>query len=280
MDEQGTSSYSIYRVNGQGTNSRVDDVIREEPLEIWLKQYPQLELSRTDLLSTTMRTPGHDIELVAGWLFNSALVIPQDIASIEHTGVDYIKGNQGNRVLVTLRPGITFDAGKLRHLEYVNSSCGVCGQQSIEWLVDKLPPVDLTNRLSIPESMVFELVTKLNNKQKLFGLTGGCHGVALFDQAGEILDVKEDVGRHNAFDKLIGAQLKLLPGKYGVILSGRVSFEMVQKAAMAGISLIIAIGAPTSLAIDLCKERDIGLIGFVKSDGFNLYTEQRQLAGY
>ena len=229
---------------------------------------------------TTMRTPGNDIELVKGWLFTSGLLIMEQIHHIEHTGIDHMKGIEGNRILVTLKPGVIFQLQSDLQRDYVHSSCGVCGQQSIEWLLQTLPELDLNNRISLPLSSINLLVDKLNEEQRLFHATGGCHGVALFDETSAILDVQEDVGRHNAFDKIIGNNLSRFPSPLGVVLSGRVSFEMVQKAAMAGVSMIVSVGAPTSLALELCQEREIALLGFVKSSGLNIYTGQRQLAAY
>ena len=280
MDNKGFRSKSIYRYESQGRVGESDEVAIEEPLEIWLKQYTSAQQSRVELLSTTMRTPGCDIELVKGWLFTTGMIEMSLVQKFEHTGIDHMKGTEGNRIMITLKPGASIDVNKFQRHDYVHSSCGVCGQQSIEWLLEKLPPLNISNRLSLPGSSLNDLIIDLNQKQVLFRQTGGVHGVALFDESATIIDVKEDVGRHNAFDKLIGAHLHRFPAKLGVVLSGRVSFEMVQKAAMAGISMIVAIGAPTSLAVELCDERDIALIGFVKSTGFNLYTGQRQIAGY
>lgn len=275
-----SADFLIHKLTAEQRTELQDNVAVEEPLEIWLKMVQSAESTQTKRLVTTMRTPGDDISLVKGWLNATGLLQSDQIHSIEHTGTQLLKGYQSNQVLVTLMPGQSIDSEKVQHIEYVSSSCGVCGQQSIEHLLDSLPPAHSEYRLSLPVSQLYTLVGQLREQQGLFSKTGGNHAVGLFDETALVLDVCEDVGRHNAMDKLIGANLKRLPGKFGVVLSGRVSFEMVHKAAMAGISMIVAVGAPTSLAIELCKECDICLIGFVKKDSLNIYHDNRQLAQY
>ncbi|GAA0858225.1 formate dehydrogenase accessory sulfurtransferase FdhD [Aliiglaciecola litoralis] len=263
-----TFNVKTYR---QSTQSHLDKVAVEEPLEIWLKRYSSASCSETQHLSTTMRTPGHDIELVSGWLHSLNLIQMSDIQSILHTGVETLKQQYSNRIMITLKLGVDVDVSCLQRAQYANSSCGVCGQQSIEWMCDDLVPIDDSARISLSSNTIKQLSAQLGQNQPLFSATGGMHGAALVNQAGIIYSVFEDVGRHNALDKLVGANLQLLPGLFGVVLSGRVSFEMVQKAARAGISMIVAMGAPTSLAIELCQECDITLIGFLQSDRFNVY---------
>lgn len=258
----------------------LDNLAVEEPLEIWLKQRRSATLSKTDKLLTTMRTPGEDEQLARGWLHSSGLVDQLGVASIHQTGTEVLKGRISNRIIITLKLGVTVDLARIQRFEDANSSCGVCGQESIEYLLDSLPEPKSAHRFSIPQSKIYGLTQKLRDNQPLFRKTGGCHGAALFDADCNIVEVKEDVGRHNALDKLIGAQLDKLPGQFGIVLSGRVSFELVQKAAMASISVIIAVGAPSSLAVDLCKECDICLVGFVTVDKFNVYHDNRQLAQY
>lgn len=271
---------SIQQFSDQQTTMVSDSIAVEEPLEIWIKTYSSANQSDTQRLVTTMRTPMDDEALARGWILTTGLVVDSDIQSIDATGTERLKGQGSNQVLITLRPGVTINSRLLQRAEFVNSSCGVCGQQSIEFLLDSLPENQASQRVSLPVSQLYSLTEQLNQQQSLFSLTGGNHGAGLFDETALLLDVKEDVGRHNALDKLIGANIDRFPGKYGVVLSGRVSFELVQKAAMAGISMILAIGAPTSLAVELCKECDICLVGFVKENSFNIYNENRQLAQY
>lgn len=259
-----------------------DIVVIEEPLEIWVSAHPK---APAELLFTTMRTPGDDLNLVRGWLYSSGAI--QDttkIRSIKHTGTGRLKSQSTNRVQVNLAPGADIDLATYQRVEIMNSACGVCGQQSIENILDKLPQ-SLTIGAEaplLPITVIRSLTQQLRGKQLIFAQTGGSHGVALFDQ-GQVLDVREDVGRHNAFDKLIGANMHILAGDkhpldsvLGVVLSSRASFELVQKAAMANIRYIIAMGAPSSLAIDLAKDCDICLLGFVKSSQsstkFNVYS--------
>ena len=294
---QPIKQYSIVKIshsNKLGVNpERVeydDFVVVEEPLEIWLSAHPK---APPELLFTTMRTPGDDLNLVRGWLYSSGAI--QDttkIISIKHTGTGRLKAQSTNRVQVNLAAGANIDTVAYQRLEIMNSACGVCGQQSIESLLDKLPQTSnrgvqapLLSFLSI--QAIHSLTQQLRKNQLIFGQTGGSHGVALFDQGLQILDVREDVGRHNAFDKLIGANIDMLAVEnhsiesiLGVVLSSRASFELIQKAAMVNIRYVIALGAPSSLAIDLAKDCDICLLGFVKYSGastefsikFNVYS--------
>ena len=266
-----------------------DLVVVEEPLEIWLSSYSK---ASPELLLTTMRTPGDDLNLVRGWLYSSgAIQDPSKITSIVHTGTGRLKSEPTNRVQVNLAVGANIDLAAYQRVEIMNSACGVCGQQSIENLLDKLPQTLATDEqvASLPISELRSLTQNLTANQGIFAQTGGSHGVALFDQSLHILDVREDVGRHNAFDKLIGANIKMLAvdhhhveSIWGVVLSSRASFELVQKAAMVNIRFIIAMGAPTSLAIDLAKECDICLLGFIKTSAnsirFNVYSNPHLLA--
>ena len=265
-----------------------DVVVTEEPLEIWLSSHPK---APSQLLFTTMRTPGDDINLIRGWLYSSGAV--QDskkIIAITHSGTGRLKSQSTNRVHVNLAAGANIDIAAYQRVEVMNSACGVCGQQSIESLLDKLPQTTMTYRQTslLPITAIGSLTQQLRDKQPIFKQTGGIHGVALFDQRLQILDVREDVGRHNAFDKLIGANMYTLAvdkhadeSLLGVVLTSRASFELVQKAAMVNIRYIIAIGAPSSLAIDLAKDCDICLIGFVKqisvATEFNVYSNPQML---
>ncbi|MDO6558121.1 formate dehydrogenase accessory sulfurtransferase FdhD [Paraglaciecola chathamensis] len=280
-----------------------DQVASEEPLEIWLK-HPLKQAGKASLLLTTMRSPGDDIALVKGWLHTSGLLDNDaDVQRITHTGSGRVKGSMANQVLVTLHPQSHFDIHSLQsqggsHIEYVNSGCGVCGQRSIDVLLDKIPAQETQSRTKLNAREVFSLAANLRSQQGVFVLTGGCHGAGLFilgkahTHQSELVDVREDIGRHNALDKLIGANLSLLmPEKtpkqgaeitaekpaekapeYGVVISSRISFDIVQKAAMANIGMILAMGAPSSLAIELAQECDICIAGFIGQKRINVYT--------
>ena len=265
-----------------------DLVVTEEPLEIWLSAHPK---APPKLLFTTMRTPGDDINLVRGWLYSSgAIEDTTKITAIKHIGTGRLKSQSTNRIQVNLAAGANIDLATYQRVEVMNSACGVCGQHSIEKILDKLPQTLTTDAQAslLPISAICSLTQQLRDKQPIFAQTGGIHGVALFDQRLQVLDVREDVGRHNAFDKLIGANMNVLSvagdviePTLGVVLSSRASFELVQKAAMVNIRYIIAMGAPSSLAIDLAKDCDICLLGFVKLSGdsteFNVYSSPHML---
>lgn len=277
-------------------SSVIDDfVIVEEPLEIWLIVLPSALGDSTQRplkpLLTMMRTPGDDINLVTGWLLSSGLIdSPTQIQSIHYGGQARLKGHASNQVMVTLSSISHTDLSSLQRDEVANSACGVCGQQSIDTLLMHVDQKRHNGRIScepISLSAVTSLVTTIAEHQTLFRQTGGNHGVALFDQNLSVIDVREDVGRHNAFDKIIGANAHCLFSKnestviesdiikgIGVILSGRVGFEMIQKAVMANLNYVFALGAPSSLAIELAEEADIGLVGFVKAQRFNVYSGQ------
>ncbi|WP_368361789.1 formate dehydrogenase accessory sulfurtransferase FdhD [Paraglaciecola mesophila] len=276
-----------------------DHIVSEEPLEIWLK-HPLKHAGKAGLLLTTMRSPGDDIALVYGWLHTSGLLdVRSDVQSVTHTGSARIKGHDANQVLITLHPQSRFDIDSAKsqgasHLEYVNSGCGVCGQRSIDVLLERIPASEPPSKGKLNAHDVLSLASTLRSQQGVFALTGGCHGAGLFTLGkdhtppSELIDVREDIGRHNALDKLIGANLSSLkPNKmsqktaekapeYGVVISSRISFDIVQKAAMANIGIILAMGAPSSLAIELAKECDICLVGFISQKRINVYTcEQR-----
>ena len=261
-----------------------DEIAVEEPLEVWIKYIDSAVITAADQyqtvhLITTMRTPGNDIELVRGWLHATFAYTKLEIQSINTAGTSRLKGLDGNQVVVWLNPEVEFNFAGRQRIDYANSSCGVCGQQSIEHMLDKLPILKDCHRITLAAKTISQLPNQLRENQSTFKRTGGIHAAALVNQDGRIDALYEDVGRHNAVDKLIGANLHRMPAKYALLLSGRVSFELVQKAAIAGISMIIAVGAPTSLAVETCNECDITLIGFVKDSSFNIYTRPRQVLG-
>jgi len=240
----------------------------EEPLEIRLGcDVNGRRVHRA--ISITMRTPGHDPELAVGFLFTEGIIAAKEqVTAVRACGV-------GNVVRVDLLPGTVVDLSRLERNFYAASSCGVCGKASLK-AVRVEPQNKLMAEWPIVEAAVIErLPEKLRAAQVVFDRTGGLHAAALFDAEGNLLGLREDVGRHNALDKLIGAAFLAgsTPLLESVLLvSGRVSFELVQKAAVAGIPILAAVGAPSSLAVSLAREHGLTVLGFVRPDRFNIYT--------
>ena len=270
----GAESTVEVRRYGAGESGR-DRVAVEEPLEI--RVVAEIGSRRVrHPLAVTMRTPGHDSELVAGFLLTEGVIRERaDIARLAICAED----PGGNVVEAWLAPGVAFDPERHRRDLYAASSCGVCGKASIELIRTALPaPIASGPRLT--ERFVAALAGRLGEAQPVFGATGGLHAAALFDAEGRRLVAREDVGRHNALDKLVGERLLAgaLPAVGTVVLlSGRAGFELVQKAAMAGIPVVAAIGAPSSLAIETARETGQTLIGFLRRDRFNLYAGQERV---
>lgn len=264
----GQKSIPIQRIRNHGLAEQQDIVAIEEPLEIRIHQN-----GNSQPVSITMRTPGADEELACGFLFTEGILRQQaELESVRITGL--------NEVTVTLAAGTTCDLDSLDRNFYTTSSCGVCGKSSIEAIYQNPDLPASENTLTIPENLLFSLIPQLNKTQTLFSLTGGIHAAALFDASGNLLSLQEDVGRHNALDKLIGeAFLKgSLPlSECLLLLSGRASFELIQKASMAGIPIVSAIGAPSSLAVELAQERGQILIGFLKASGYNCYSGHERI---
>lgn len=257
----------VVRVNRMDVGSRVDrpDMLAvEEPLEIRLGTGGA---HRT--VSVTMRTPGHDPELAVGFLFTEGIISARDqVASARGC-------RSGNVVRVDLRPGVPVEFDRLERHFYTASSCGVCGKTSLDAVRVQARTCPTPGRPVLDPSIVHRLPDALRAGQAVFDRTGGLHAAALFDPAGTLLAVREDVGRHNALDKLIGAEF--LAGRTPLaerilLLSGRVSFELVQKAAVAGVPVVAAVGAPSSLAVELARDRGMTVVGFVRHDRFNVYT--------
>lgn len=247
----------------------------EQPLEIRIG-YGSIEERQQSAVSVTMCTPGNDFELSAGFLFTEGILKKkEDMVSCRYVGDVNSPGNKNNIVLVELQPGVEFDPKKLQRHFYTSSSCGVCGKSSIDAVWNVIEKRDAADAIRIPASIIISLPELLKKRQEVFGQTGGLHASALFDIHGRLLYVHEDVGRHNALDKLVGVALSAgeLPlDQHLLLLSGRASFELVQKAAMAGIRIVCAVGAPSSLAVDMAREFGITLIGFLRDQRFNIYT--------
>ncbi len=248
-------SVAVARHGPAETQNATDAVAVEDPLEIRLGDLP---------LAVTMRTPGNDVDLVTGFLLTEGILLsPQEISKIDQL--------DESRVSVSLADGVTVDTSKFQRNMFVSSSCGVCGKASIEAVQLLAPPAA---GVTVPRSVIASLTTKLRRHQPTFDETGGLHAAAVVDLTGVVLAVREDVGRHNAVDKAIGAAARnewpLLPSL--LVVSGRQSFEIVQKAAMARIGGVVGVSAPSSLAVELAKSLGMLLVGFARGETFNVYA--------
>jgi FdhD protein len=273
--QSSTATTPIKRIQGHLLTS-VDDVLAvEEPLEIRIDYGPKTERIRKSL-SITMRTPGHDFELAAGFLFTEGLISDRrQIEGISYCGPALFGDGSNNTVRVELSSDVEMDMKKLERHFYTTSSCGVCGKSSLEALRTKSNFQITIGDFSISSSTVHRLPDLLREAQSVFAATGGLHAAALFTADGELLCLREDVGRHNAFDKIVGRAFldgKLPLKNCAVMVSGRASFELLQKASMAAIPVFAAVGAPSSLAVDLAREAGISLLGFVRNQRFNIYS--------
>lgn len=280
MAKQPVSAVHITKVNNS-TFVLADDVLAvEEPLEIRLG-FGELDLREQKRVAVTMRTPGNDFELALGFLYTEGIIQnPNDIYKIQYcTELNSIE-NKENIVRVELNPAVNLDWSKLQRNFYTTSSCGVCGKESIEAIRTTCNIPKHQPQLTINPSVIVALPDKLRARQSVFEHTGGIHACALFDVDGNLHLVREDVGRHNALDKLIGAGLKMDDGflPSGILLlSGRASFELLQKAAMAHVQVVCAVGAPSSLAVQTAQEFGITLIGFLRDNRFNIYTHTERI---
>jgi FdhD protein len=268
------SSAAIRRVRGDRGHASDDVLAVEEPLEIRIVYGPaHARVGKS--LSITMRTPGNDPELTAGFLFTEGILRTRaDLGGI------FPCGPSGNVVRAELSPGVEPDLARLERHFYTSSSCGVCGKSSIEALRTRSPFALLPGSPRVRADFVHEMPARVRAAQRAFDATGGLHASALFGPRGALEYLREDVGRHNALDKVIGAAWLAdeLPLAAGVLLvSGRASFELVQKAAMAGIPVLAAVGAPSSLAVELAREAGMTLLGFVRDARFNIYCGEERV---
>ncbi len=249
---------SVRKVEGDSSFPLQDLLAIEEPLEIRLGE---------KIVSITMRTPGHDSELAAGFLFTEGIL----------AGPHQIQSSRGSRnsITIDLNAEVEVDFERLQRNFYTTSSCGVCGKASIEALRVQGCPILPKNSPVFPSAVIHSLPQNLRDEQAVFERTGGLHGAALFDASGELALLREDVGRHNAVDKVIGAQMLAghapLSDKL-LLVSGRASFELTQKALMAGIPILAAVGAPSSLAVETAQRFNMTLLGFVRDGRFNIYS--------
>ena len=274
------SKYKVLKFKSNNFKN-VDDLVSiEEPLEISIK-YKNNDKWVTQILSITMRTPGHDEDLVRGFLFNEQIV--QDvkhIQSIKSFGAKVGQYKIQNKILATLNNSKNINITKIKRDFLTNSSCGVCGKSSLDAL-----EIIKTKKLSLAEPKISKKVVLqspdiLRDNQSEFSKTGGIHASGLFLNNGKLVEIREDVGRHNALDKLVGSILKkknLNPKKQFIACSGRLNFELVQKVLMTNIGIMIGVGAPTSLAIDLANKYNMTLVGFVKKESFNIYSNKQKI---
>ena len=277
---KGLSRVKISRLTDGRLVDRKDVVAVEEPLEIRV-EFTRNGARETSAVSVTMRTPGDDFELAAGFLYGEGLLRGrEDVAEISYCQTG--EPQMYNIVLVKLRPEAHFDVDSLSRNFYMSSSCGVCGKASLEAVeVRGCEPIP-DEGLSLNPAILSGLPEKLRAQQGLFDRTGGIHAAGRFDESGELISVREDVGRHNAVDKIVGQAFlagELPLGRTLLAVSGRSSFEIIQKALAAGIPLVVAVGAPSSLAVDLARSFNMSLLGFTRSDGFNVYAGAERIAG-
>ena len=274
------SKYKVLKFNSSKFENVEDLVSIEEPLEISLK-FKEQDKWITQNLSITMRTPGNDEDLVRGFLFNEQIVKSiNDIESIETYGNKVGQYKIQNKIIATLNNSENINISKIKRDFITNSSCGVCGKSSLDALEIIKQTKTNANEPKISKEVIIQSPKVLQESQSEFSKTGGIHASGLFESNGKLIALKEDVGRHNALDKLIGCVLRenqINPKNQFITCSGRLNFELVQKVFMTNIGIMIGVGAPTSLAIDLANKFDITLIGFVKRDSFNIYTNNKKV---
>ena len=274
------SIYEIFKYKSKKLSKINDAVSIEEPLEMKLK-FKKNNKWVIENISITMRTPGNDEDLIAGFLFNERIIENfNNIKEIKKDANTVGKYKLKNKITATIGKIQNIDIGKIRRNFLTNSSCGVCGKTSLDSLeiikTDKInksiPKVNFDTIMQSPEMLI--------KKQSEFSKTGGIHASGLFNENGKIITVSEDVGRHNALDKLTGKIIKnklLEPKKQFITCSGRLNYELVQKALMLNIGILAGVGAPTSLAIDLAKRFGMTLVGFVKINSFNIYSNKERI---
>jgi FdhD protein len=274
------SKYKVLKFKKNKFESTDDLISVEEPLEISLK-YKDHDKWLTNSLIITMRTPGQDEDLVRGFLYNEQII--QNISEIDDIKSfdDKVgKYNIQNKILVTLNNSKNINISKIKRDFITNSSCGVCGKSSLDALEITKKEKTLSSDPKLTKEIIIQSPTILRNNQSEFSKTGGIHASGLFSSDGKLISLREDVGRHNALDKMIGNALdknQIDHKNQFITCSGRLNFELVQKVLMTNIGLMIGVGAPTSLALDLANRFDMTLIGFVKEDSFNIYTNNQKV---
>ena len=270
-ERQGIGAGTVIRRKESGRHECVtDEVVIEEPLEIRIGG---------EAVATTMRTPGNDEELAAGFLLSEGIVRTRpDLRTIAPCA---LPASLGNVINIELAPTVKFAPASAQRFGTISTSCGLCGKTSIESIRQQFPPIDPAISLQIPEATLLELPNHLRSSQSNFARTGGIHAAGIFDLLGKPLVVREDIGRHNGVDKAIGRAFLdgLLPLSHHVlVVSGRSSFEIVQKALAAGIPIVAAVSAPSSLAVNFARECGQTLIGFLRPPTFNVYSHIERVA--
>jgi len=272
---------NVNRFDGEQADKKDDLLAVEEPLQIRI-QYIENSKWEEHSLTITMRTPGNDFELTIGFLFVENVITDlHDISNIRYCK-NVEKNKQGNVIIVKLAPNVTCDFGQLSRNFITNSSCGVCGKSAIDSVMCKNGILPMKESQKITIDTILHLNQTMERQQTVFRYTGGLHATAIFDFKGDFLFLREDIGRHNALDKVIGTAMakEMIPlDNFLIFLSGRVSFELVQKAICAGIPIIVAVGAPSSLAVNLANTKGLTLIGFLRGDCFNVYTHHERIQG-
>ncbi len=272
------TSASIIKVFADRQEPEVDDLATEEPLEIRVA-FQRNHQHVCHQLAITMRTPGNDMELAAGFVLTEGIL--DDVSAIESVKPcnNPKVAQSSNVVTVQLHQGYEFDPERFRRNVYMSSSCGICGRTSLERVRNSCAELPV-GEFQLSFEYFPQLLQTLSHQQTLFARTGGLHAAALFDIQGNCLGIFEDVGRHNALDKIIGALVlkNQIPASNTVLwVSGRASFELIQKAVVAGIPVMVCVGAPSSLAVDMAKEFKLTLLGFVREQCFNLYSGEQRL---
>ena len=260
-----TPRHDILRYESGRVRAAADELAAEEPLEIRVRGRP---------VSVTMRTPGHDAELAAGFLLSEGIIRQkQDVLQIEHCD----RNEEGNLLNVVLAPEVPVDFERLTRHVFASSSCGLCGKATIEAVRSELPPVE--SDLRVDAETLVGLPEVMRHAQSSFDRTGGVHAAALFDETGKLIVLREDVGRHNAVDKVLGyALLNGLPPDRNVLLvSGRASFEIMQKALAGHVPVVAAVSAPSNLAVDFARESGQTLVGFLRAGRMNIYCHAERV---
>ncbi len=275
-----TIKYNVLKLKDNSAKEVKDFVSIEEPLEMNLK-YKINNKWVKEHLSITMRTPGHDEDLISGFLFNEGIIEKiSEIENIEKIGEKVGDLNIQNKIVATINNTKNIDIEKIKKNFITNSSCGVCGKTSLETVeIIKKEKMDISFP-KIGKKIILKSPELLINEQSEFSKTGGIHASSLINENGKVIATREDVGRHNALDKLIGCsnKQKLIDNRsHFIACSGRLNFELIQKGLMSNIGIMAGVGAPTSLAIDLAKRFNMTLLGFVKKDSFNIYANKERI---
>ncbi|OZF46420.1 sulfurtransferase FdhD [Rhodococcus sp. 14-2470-1b] len=268
-----TARRPVVRIRGSHESSRPDTLVVEEPLEIRVNG---------SALAVTMRTPGHDVELAHGFLLTEGVISGRDDIAVARycDGVDDEGQNTYNVLDVTLAAGVAPPEPGVERNFYTTSSCGVCGKGSLDAVRLKSRFSPAGDDVRVEASVLATMPGTLRESQKVFDSTGGLHAAGLFDADGTMLALREDVGRHNAVDKIVGwaaSQDRIPAGGTVLMVSGRASFELAQKAVMAGIPVLAAVSAPSSLAVDLADESGLTVVGFLRGENMNLYSHTHRV---